>query len=153
MAKKDNKFYRYYREHRSICNWVLVGILFALTIAFNFLTGTLKVGELKPFLGSEDKPLFSVQMTWFSWVMVAILLVCLVLAIVFMIQNRSEKAQEKIQYERIEAAKLQQEALDERQREVEAAYNRMKERRAARLATKQAEETTAAEEPAQPKEE
>lgn len=138
MAKKDNKYYRYYRAHRSLCNWIMVGILFAITIIFQFATGLLTPDGLKPFLGTPDQPLFSTKMTPLAWAIVAVLVVCLALAISFMVQNRTDKAQEEIRQEHIEAARLREQVMDERQKELEDAYNRMKERRAARQAAKQA---------------
>ena len=138
MAKKDNKFYQYYRSHKSLCNWVIVGVLFALTLIFEFATGVLSPETLGA--GKHENTFFTVKMTWFAWVMVAFLLVCLVFGIMAIIRDRSDAAQEEIRQDRIEAAKLREEVMDERQREIEAAYNRMKERRAERLREKQAEQ-------------
>lgn len=146
MAKRDNKFYRYYRSHRTICNWVIVGGLFLIAIGFNFLIGNLSFAPQDPVIGRPMLPWFSVELNWFTWVVIAILIGLLILAIVFMVQNRSESAQERNQQERIEAAKLQKEVMDERQKEMEESYRLMKERRAARLAERQAERNDAPEE-------
>lgn len=137
MAKKDNKFYRYYRSHKAICNWIIVGVLFLLAIGFQFATGVLSKDNMEPFLGTPDKPLFSAQMTPLAWAIVAVLVVCLILGLLFMAQNRTEKAQEEIREERVEAARLRQEVMDERQKQMEDAYNNMKKRRAERQAAKQ----------------
>lgn len=136
MAKRESKFYKYYRSHQSLCNWLIIGALFGIALIFFFATGTLTPESLGA--GKNENAFFTVKMTWFSWVMVAVLVVCLIFGIMAMIRDRSDAAQEEIRQDRIEAAKLQREALDERQREIEEAYNRMKERRAARLAAKQA---------------
>ena len=138
MAKRDNKFYRYYRSHRTICNWVIVGILFLIAIGFKVAVGQLSLAPQEPVFGAPALPWFSVKMNWFSWVVVIILTGLLVLAIIFMVQNRSEAAQERNQKERVEAAKLQKEIMDERQQELEDSYQRMKERRAARMKERQA---------------
>lgn len=136
MAKKDNRFYRYYRKHRIICSWLIAGGLLVFSVVLQLALGKLKLTGNKPLVGAPGVAAGTYRLDGFTWAVIAVLTVLLVFAIMFMAQNRSDAAQERNRREREEAVLLRREVMDARQKDRQHSYEEMKRRRAERLAAR-----------------